>query len=179
MFPGSKALHQRKNWCQPQGAGNTSSKCKLLVRFMNLEPAILCLVKATAELGERLANLELLADTEFERAKTAKFRGAKEIAKGHLLTRRNYEAEANRLRKLLHETEELIGKLQTVVAKHKLLEPPISSGLKILHDLQNGVSTVEPNLDAELVLVSFYSDAELETLEDEELKALRAELDRC
>lgn len=93
------------------------------------------------------------------------------------VTRRNYEAEANRLRKLVHETEELIGKLQTVVAKHRLLEPPISSELEILCDLQIEVPTVEPNLDAELVRVSFYSDAESETLEDEELKALRAALD--
>jgi hypothetical protein len=112
---------------------------------MNFEPAISCLIEATAELSQRLAHLELLAETELEKARTAKYRGNKESSKDHLLQRRNYEAEANRLRNLLHEIEELIGRFQTVISKHKLLKSPVPPELEILHNPRNDAST--PKLD--------------------------------
>lgn len=142
---------------------------------MNLEPAIACLVEATAEMGERLAGLELLADTELEKARTARYRGHNDTAKRHLLAQRNHEAEASRVEKLLHETEELLGKFQTVTAKYKkLLKQPISSELELPSDTQLPVKPqAKPNWQVETCAFGLTS---YENNLDEELEALKLQL---
>lgn len=121
---------------------------------MNFGPAIACLVEASAELGQKLAHFELLAETELEKARITKYMGDKDVARGHLLARRKYEAEATRLRKLLHDTEELIGRFQTITTKYKLLTDPVSPELEIVSNMRAVDATVYVDYELELEAIN-------------------------